>query len=119
MRLSILLLLLSSGANAYEDALSHTDLATVRAPHVCGDDVANCAEWAAADACVENERYMHKSCRLSCGKCSCDKVLDMQPECEGWATSGECEKNAVYMRQQCRRSCSICDERGPRGKDEL
>ena len=118
MRLLFLCLLCTS-THGYEDALSHTDLKGVRAPGVCGDDLATCAEWAVAGACDDNGDFMDLRCRLSCAQCACAEVLDLQDECQGWAASGECEANALFMRRQCRRSCSVCDVDARSGKDEL
>ena len=94
----------------------------------CVDDSSDCPTWAKSGQCDVNPKYMHASCRLSCGVCKPeDNPDDIPPcrnsspdkDCEYWSTMGECDANAAFMKTACARSCGECTVRELRADDDL
>lgn len=84
----------------------------------CVDKNPRCLFWAEVGECVNNPRFMTKSCPQSCEVCIGDTWLfpwesgddcgDSEPKCELWQKEGECTKNPNFMKRACKLSCRKC-----------
>lgn len=85
-------------------------------PKRCRDNHDRCNEWAERGECENNELYMLKNCKRSCGVCRRSvPCADEHERCGLWADFGECDANPKYMRKRCKKSCGVC----LRGEREL
>ena len=75
----------------------------------CVDRKFQCPQWAAANACNENARFMATECPASCEICK-PSCIDLHPDCPGWAASGECITNPLFLLKTCSKSCNVCGD---------